>query len=166
MIFTTYDEDLQQLPKLFGELPCTHWSRVVLATPVPWFFIDCRFGAMTDDHWRPQLVLSAEALIVTLEAVRSSSGWVNAAYLVSPRKLNGTPDWIMEPLRQIWTATGPRGADAVILLTQTGRRYVDCATTSREADLVERRERAWLRRAGSIEPPSTIYAGGRREDGN
>lgn len=105
--------------------PTKVWSYVAHGLVVPWFHVDVTDGvggrivfATYLDQWLPLLQPARETV-------------VSSVRLVSPFWLNGTDDWMMEPLVEVWRGTEPvGGGDAYVYVVKGARRYVhsECGT--------------------------------------
>lgn len=97
--------DAEVLPERRTHPDAQFWAYVELNTSEPWFYV-----AVIQRHnnrsYRDFVFVSAIPLLRNLLSNSTSSAWIDKIYLVSPGFLNGTKDWKMEPLEELWELTG------------------------------------------------------------
>lgn len=102
---------------------------------VPWFHVTV---CQTDElgrHMRLRFISQIPQLI-NLAADDNGPAQMVSVRLVSPADLNGTGDWQMEPLREIWQGTEPDYDQlSTVYVLADNRRYVDSDTRTPESQL-------------------------------
>jgi len=106
-MFITNNVSRSQLSSLFASLGETQWTNAELAVEQIWFIAACRQIDRTRDTpiaFQRTLFLSRADQIL---ALLGTDIQVQTAYIVTPRHVNGSPDWKMEPLTNVWNAVEP-----------------------------------------------------------
>ena len=109
------------------------WSYVVHPFDLPWFHVTLGFGVdrrvIFSGHvsdWT-DLPTQTQGKDLRLIDVR----------LVSPSRINGSTDWKMERLVEVWQGDEPAsGRPAWVFIVEGGKRYVQAERASPEASLI------------------------------
>jgi hypothetical protein len=88
------------------------WTHVSLTFNRPWFFITCVQHAIDGDI-RQNFLLSSPQQIISIMEIDSNESDVEQLMLVSPKELNRSEYWRMEPLVAIWRAKA--GAESTLM---------------------------------------------------
>ncbi len=99
------------------------WSYVRTHLQIPWLHVTCLVTDDGGDAFTQTFMLSD--VIQLLEISRREDITLESVDLVSPKHVNGTSRWRMEPLRQIWRrAIGENGGwRGYVFVLESGTRY-------------------------------------------
>jgi|GEM_PF-2821220 hypothetical protein len=123
------------------------WGYVIHPFDLPWFHVTLGFGA---DR---RILFSAHVSDWTHVPTTASGDEMRLidVRLVTPPGTNGSTDWKMESLMEVWQGDEPvSGYPAWIFIVESGRRYVQAERRSPEQSITNLVE---------------IYHAGRRDDG-
>lgn len=134
MLFQTHETDSACIPPGLAQDGWNYWSAIRLMGQVRWFIVTFWSGSQ-EDRCKETMFLIDTGHLFWLSEPTTSGVDVDEIYVVTPGHMNGTASWAMEPLSEVWSATGPQGVNARLLVTRAGRRYVDCNLAESEAEL-------------------------------
>ena len=99
------------------------WSCLSLTVNRPWFFVTYLLHTPEGDFEETAL-LGSHAQFVDLLSKNGKEITLIQLMLVSPRHLNKSDDWRMEPLAEIWCVTQGKHSSRIYKLAD-GRQYSD-----------------------------------------
>ncbi len=128
-MFITHDHFRSHTSELFAGVGEAHFDITELALERIWFmvsFIESESIEGNVYEFQRTLLLSSPEQVRDLLEVKTT---VHEVQIVTPCHVNGSANWMMEPLVSVWDANEPSGTalNTYIFETGSGRRYSNSA---------------------------------------
>ncbi len=112
------------------------WSFVSLPDEATWFYASFSITSPNMNTRQETMLLSSVAQVIELFRKSWEAVKVSQLILVSPKQINKSSGWLMEPLVEIWSGRHPVQCDNVFIFTLAdGRQYFDSPHSIKHSDL-------------------------------
>lgn len=135
-MFETHDIAEVPIHSLIADDGARLWQYVALRIHIPWFHV---VYTETEAETSGMIFLSNTEQLLDLQQQIGIK--IKQVDLVSPGYINGSTNWKMEPLKEIWEGLelGLSNEQKLLLyVLNNGNRYVNSAVGSTESDLTNR----------------------------
>lgn len=128
-MFITDLNCLLPISKLLGDdIGYSYWNRAEVAVAAIWFLVELR--VVEQDKTEP-FEFGRTLLVSDIEQVAhfltpdSPDIFIRAVHIVTPGHVNGSQNWAMEKLVQVWDAHEPasKSQHVTVYETESGKRY-------------------------------------------
>lgn len=114
------------------------WTYVNLTHETVWFCASYVGRKQDACAWPETMLLSSVEQVTEVCCKFRERIEVTRLMLVSPGRMNKTDDWLMEPLKAIWSGRDPRHGDKVFVYTLIdGRQYIDSIRAVEYTELLD-----------------------------
>ena len=124
-MFRTIFSDRHPIKSAIAGHGCDVWTRATLTLDIPWFCLSYSSTSEATYGLSGTELLSKPDQVAEFLSDTDAKIQIDQLLLVSPPRLNGTQQWLMEPLAEVWQGRLENNFFYVpVYVLQNGRRYV------------------------------------------
>jgi hypothetical protein len=125
LMFRTTSADRHPIKSAIAGHGCDVWTRATLTLDIPWYCLSYSSTSEATIGLSGTELLSKPDQIAEFLSDTDANIRIDQLLLVSPPRLNGTQQWLMEPLAEVWQGRlGNSFFNVPVYVLQNGRRYV------------------------------------------
>lgn len=156
-MFCTTFADRHPIKSAIAGPGCDVWTRATLTLDIPWYCLSYSSTSEATYGLSGTELLSKPDQVAEFLSDTDAKIQIDQLLLVSPPRLNGTQQWLMEPLAEVWQGRLENYfINVPVYVLQNGRRYVGAPNCDDWQALQELKLLVQYSSPGSLAPENLI----------